>query len=265
MLGSVFLRALQDQKRPLAWWAAGWAFLALTSALLFPSVSGMPELTQMLENDAPPLIKALLGELSNLQSPTGYLNARIFILMGPLLFIIFGVLAGSGAVAGEEERGTLDLLLSTPLSRTRLVLNKLASMLVGFAALGFVLWASLAVGASIVGMEIGLLELASAILANILLALVFSTLALVLGCATGKRGNSGGIAAGVAVLLYFVNTFGQLVNWLEPLRVITPFYHATIPDALTEGLSWQNALLPFAVSALLVLAALLLFNRRDIA
>ena len=40
--------------------------------------------------------------------------------MVPLLLLIAAIGAGAGAIAGEEERGTLDLLLSLPVSRRRL-------------------------------------------------------------------------------------------------------------------------------------------------
>ena len=45
--------------------------------------------------------------------------------MVPLLLLVAAIGAGARAIAGEEERGTLDLLLSTPVSRRRLALEKL--------------------------------------------------------------------------------------------------------------------------------------------
>ena len=46
--------------------------------------------------------------------------------MFPALFLVASVGNGAGSIAGEEERGTLDLLLSEPLSRTRIAVEKLA-------------------------------------------------------------------------------------------------------------------------------------------
>ena len=48
--------------------------------------------------------------------------------MVPLLLLIAAIGAGARATAGEEERGTLDLLLANPISRRRLVLEKLAAL-----------------------------------------------------------------------------------------------------------------------------------------
>ena len=65
--------------------------------------------------------------------------------MIPLLLIIATVSAGSAAVAGEEERGTLELMLSLPRARRRLVVERLAALVAEAAGLGAVLWAALLV------------------------------------------------------------------------------------------------------------------------
>ena len=57
-------------------------------------------------------------------------------------------------IAGEEDRGTLDLLLSSPLSRTQVALEKLAAMCVEVVGLGLVLWLALWIGARAFSMEI---------------------------------------------------------------------------------------------------------------
>jgi ABC-2 type transport system permease protein len=49
------------------------------------------------------------------------LEAGRLILHGPLLLIIYSVAAGASAIAGEEDRRTLDLLLASPVSHTRVI------------------------------------------------------------------------------------------------------------------------------------------------
>ncbi len=72
-------------------------------------------------------------------SPVGYLNSQLFFLMLPIILGIFAISLGSDALAGEEGRGTLDLLLSTPLSRRKAVLEKFATMLAGTAVQALIL------------------------------------------------------------------------------------------------------------------------------
>jgi nucleotide-binding universal stress UspA family protein len=75
--------------------------------------------------DLPESVRALFagGEL-DVASPAGYLNSQIFALMAPLLLPIFAIGAGSAAVAGEEERGTLDLVLAHPIRRRNYVFQR---------------------------------------------------------------------------------------------------------------------------------------------
>lgn len=49
-------------------------------------------------------------------------------MVAPMLIIILGIALGSDAIAGEEERKTMDLLLSNPISRSRIVLEKFLAM-----------------------------------------------------------------------------------------------------------------------------------------
>ena len=65
--------------------------------------------------------------------------------------------------------------------------------------------------------NISILKLAEATLGACALALVFAALAFLAGCVKGSKGMSMGVASGLAVLTYLLNTLGGLVNWPEEL------------------------------------------------
>ena len=85
------------------------------------------------------------GEL-DIASPAGYLNSQVYALMAPLVLLIFAIGAGAGAVAGEEERGTLDLLLAHPLRRRDYVVQRFLALAALVSALTVVLLATVALG-----------------------------------------------------------------------------------------------------------------------
>ena len=88
----------------------------------------------------PPVIKNLIGKNNFMATPEGFFNLQPFSILAPLLFIVFAVAKGSDATAGEEERGTLDLLLANPLPRRRVVAGKVPGPRRGpFHAVGRVL------------------------------------------------------------------------------------------------------------------------------
>ena len=95
-------------------------------------------------DDYPDAFKAFFGLGDNVDytSAIGYLNGELFSFMVPLLLLIAAIGAGARATAGEEERGTLELLLANPISRRRLVLDKLAALAAELCGLVLVLWPS---------------------------------------------------------------------------------------------------------------------------
>ena len=178
-----------------------------------------------------------------------------------LLFLVYAVGWGARGVAGEEEAGTLDLVLAHPVSRSRLVLEKLGALTLQLAILGGVLLVTVVVSAKAVSMDISSGRIAGAVLAVSLLGLLYGTLALAVGAATGKRATAIGVAAALAVAAYFLDGLGQVVDALEPWRRLSPF--DWVGDPLREGLGAR--VIALAVGALLLAAAAVpLFNRRDV-
>ena len=107
--------------------------------------------------------------------------------------------------------------------------------------------------------------MAAAAVASALFSLVFGALAFALGCVTGRRGPSLAISAAVAVASYLLNGLAMLVDWLEPARWLSPFYLALGRDPLRDGLSVGGTATLLAMAAALIGAALVGFERRDVA
>ena len=76
-------------------------------------------------NSYPTAFKATFGmEGVDFTSGPGYLSTETFSLLAPLMLIGLGIALGTGTIAGEEERGTLDLLIASPVSRGRVLAAK---------------------------------------------------------------------------------------------------------------------------------------------
>ncbi len=264
MLNNIFLKTLRDQRRSLMWWAIAMVATAVFTILFYPSLKNSPEMDRMAEQMPEALRKAFLGEITQLTSPEGFLNSQLFIFFVPLLFLVFAVAQGSGAIAGEEQRGTLELLLSHPVKRRRVVLDKFAAMVVTTFVLALALWAGLLVGAAVVGMDISVLRLAEATFSGVLLGLAFGAMALALGCARGSRGLSIGVSSGLGAVAYLWNALSPLVASLEPYRKLSPFYYYYAADPLSNGLAPGHVAVLIGLMAALMVIAPLAFERRDL-
>jgi ABC-2 type transport system permease protein len=116
--------------------------------------------------------------------------------------------------------------------------------------------------AKAVSMDVSAGRVAAAVLAAYLLGLAHGSLALAIGAGTGKRAVVLGGAAAVGVAGYLLDGLAEVVDALEPWRVLSPFDWAGEP--IRHGLGLGAAGL--AVATLVAGAtALPLFARRDIA
>jgi ABC-2 type transport system ATP-binding protein len=92
--------------------------------------------------------------------------------------------AGGRALAGEEEAGTLDLLLANPVSRRRVAVDKLAALAAEIVGLGVVLWTALWIGCRAAGLHVSAGHLAPATASAVLLAVGYGAIALLVGSIT---------------------------------------------------------------------------------
>ncbi len=158
----------------------------------------------------------------------------------------------------------MGFLLANPVSRQRVVVEKFGVMTVSMILLGFFFWAGLAISVLAMNINISLLGLAEATLGAVLLGLVFASISFLAGCIKGNKGMSMGIAVGLAVLTYLLNTLGGIVNGLKNYRFLSPFYHYMEPDTLANGLSPMHILVLLGLVIVFFVASIPAFIRRDI-
>lgn len=262
MLSNVFLKTLRDWRLSLPLWGIGMALLALWVIVLYPTIG---ESYAGIMEDLPPALAIFVGEAADMASPEGYLSSEMFSFLVPLLFLMLTVGFGGSTIAREEERGTLDLLLSNPIPRWRVVLEKFAAMVVITMVLALTLWLGLIIGAAIASVEISFLRIAEATFSGVLLGLTFGALALALVCVTGKRIWGRGIPAVLAVVSFLLNGFAPLVEALEPYRKLSPFYYYNSAEPLVNGLNPVHVAVLLGLTLLLLAVALIAFERRDLA
>ena len=261
----VLTRTVDDNGRSFGGFAAYLVLMVAAIVSIYPSVGHNPSLTKLVES-YPGTLKAFIGfgGVVNYSTGVGYLGIELFSLLLPALSIAAAVMAGARAIAGEEEQQTLDLLLANPISRARLLLEKASALLLLLAVLAMVVFVALAVSTSLAGMGVSIAHLAAGAADAGLLALLFGMLALAVGAATGKRSLALAVGGGAAAAAYLVNALASLVGALSPLRQASPFYQYSAVDPLRHGLTFAHAT-PLAVTALLlVAAAVVAFDRRDL-
>jgi ABC-2 type transport system permease protein len=233
--------------------------LALMYVLMFPWVQDAFEGIEL-----PSIYESFAGGAGLITEPAGFLATEYFSFV-PLVIIIFAVVAGTAATAGEESAGTLDLLLAQPVTRRRVVLEKAAGLTaavsVAIAAGAPGVW----IGQLIVDFDLAPWRTLLAMVLTIPLALLFLVIAMFAGATLPNRAAAVVLSTSAAVAGYVVQTLGLLVTQLEDIRKLTPFYWAEAAEVLVGDINPLRPLVLLVPAAVLLAATVMAFDRRDIA
>ncbi|MGA8211166.1 MAG: ABC transporter permease subunit [Nocardioidaceae bacterium] len=230
--------------------------LSLFALGVYAGMSGtLDELTKRF----PPELMAFIGG----DAPGGYVVGEVFNLIAPLALVTYAVMTGASAIAGEEERKTMGVLLGVPLRRRDLLLSKAVGLSVGLAvATGLFLVATVVASTAFdVGLRTADVAATGAHLG--LLALLFGVLALAVGAATGRPALAAGVTGLLAVTSYLADSMLPLVG-LERWAELSPWYYYAGSNPLSNGFDLPNAVVLAALTVLALTAAVLAFDRRDL-
>lgn len=252
---------LSGRVRSLIGYSVGLALYALVVVALYPAFEHSTSLDTLIRNDA--TAAALFGVTGSITSSGGWLNANIYANFFPLIMLLLTIGYGAAAVAGQDEDGTLGLVVALPLSRTRIIVQKMAAMVLQAAVLAVVVAAFVYLGRSF-HLRVAAGPLVTISLAVLLLSLDFGLIAMTVGALSGRRGTAIGVASALAAASYLFSSLAPVASWIRPARFASLFYWSVGKDQITAGVRAED----FAVLALVGLAAavaaVLSFRRYDV-
>lgn len=261
MAGELTRLDLRLRRRSAYGYSLGLFAYVLVIVALYPSFKNDTSLDQLTANGS--TVAALFGAVGPLTTPSGWLNANVYANFAPLIVLILGIGYGAGCLAGQDEDGTLALMVTLPMSRRRIVLEKVAGLVV------LALWASLATGlAALAGRAFGLRVPASGLVGVtvglLLLGVAFGLLAMWIGAATGSRGTALGVASALAAAAYLLASLAPVVAWLHSARYASPFFYAVSDQQVSTGLPLGHAAVLIALAAVAAGGCLVAFGRLDV-
>ena len=251
---------LRMQLRGVIIWGAALGMYSAAMVASFTAIEGSAEqLNQLMEAYPKGMLEAF--GVTDLGDPANYLHSQVF-GFAPLALSFFTIMALSAAVAGAEERGTMDVLLGNPLPRWQLVIGNFVaaalSLLAICAVVGLLTWGM----AVLVDVELSVRQVAEAVLNLWPVCIMFGALALLCSALFHRRGLAIAIPAFLLFGMYLLDTIGRASEDLEDLRPVSVFYY--YGSAIENGIDWADFGGIILVALALVLLAVLAFGRRDI-
>lgn len=262
-LWTIFRYTIRRLRVQILGWGLGIASLGLILVPFYDIfMDQQGDFMQMLESYPPEFMAFFGGDTSSLLTPEGYLGMYGFSLL-PLIIGTFAVLVGSGLIAGDEEKGRLDLILSQPVGRTAFFFGRVLAFIAATIAILFIAWLGFVVLLGQSSMDISLFQMFLPFLPLLAQALIYGMLALLLSMLLPSRNTSAAISGLVVVASYFVSSMAILNESLETIASLLPYAYYQGAEAISGiNLTWLLGL--FSVSAFMVLVSWWRFLRRDV-
>jgi len=269
-LGSVFGKSLRDNRAGmvavagilgLMTFAGGWTMITN-----YGSPATRAEL-DLMATTLPPLMQGFYGKPVNVATVGGFVSWHYGAYFA--LFVgLWSLLALSGTLAGEARRGSLELVLATPLSRRAVAWQKLAGHVAALAVVAAVL----ACIAWLAGALFGQVP-ADAISPGAALAfgtgvalrgLIVGSIAFALAPLLG-RAAAAGIAGSLMVAAYVVNSYRAAIPAFDIPASLSWFAWTADHIPLVGRTDWPSLGLAVLVIAVLAVIGVEVFTRRDVA
>lgn len=259
---TVVTHELRQGQRALLIWTGAIGFLLMVCVFLFPEMQS--------EMNAVGDVFASMGSFTaafgmdrlNFGTLIGFYAIECGNVVG-LGGALYASMLGISALSKEERDGTAEFLLSHPLTRTRVITEKLAANALEVLAMNAVVLALSILSMAIVGEEIPWREVLLMHLGYLLLQL--ELMGICFGISAFLRRGGMGIGLGLAFAMYFLNLIANMTDGVKFLKYITPFGYCEGADILDAGRLDAGMV---AVGALLtaagILAAYWEYRRKDI-
>lgn len=253
---------LRRGRAALLIWTASVGGLLAVCIFLFPEMRGEMDQVGEMFSSMGAFTAAFGMDKLNFGAFPGYYAIECGNILG-LGGALFAAMTGASALAGEEKEGTAEFLLTHPVSRGRVVMEKLAGVLLQVLALNAVIYL-LAVGSTLcIGEEVPWKELTLLHLSYLLLQIELAGICF--GLSAAVRRGSQGLGLGSAAGAYFLSLIANISESARWLRYVTPFAYASGVDIMNEGkLELPLVVLGMAYGLLGVAFAWFWYRKKDI-
>jgi hypothetical protein len=180
--------------------------------------------------------------------------------------LVFALGFAVAAVAGERQRGTLEVLLARPLSRRRLYLTLLGATILFVAVAMAAQVVGICIGATLAGAlgELRADRLGMMWLNGVLVFAAFGSVSLAASVSFDRLSPALALSLAFVLVSYFLEILGSL--WIDArgLQPYSLFHYLDPKGALNGSMTAGDWLVPFGVLAAAFIVAMVVFPRRDL-
>lgn len=261
----VLRRELQANRKSWLVWTIALAALSLMMMSVYPSFRQDTANLEAMMDLFPEAFSKIFGlDQLSMADPIGFYATETYFMV--ILFgSLYAAILGASMLAKEEDDKTIEFLLARPLSRQRMLANKLLALLILLVL--FNLGISLVTFASFAVFDVGAYSSATLlrlVIAPLFAHITFASLSFSLALFFARTKSATSMAIGMVIGLYFVDVLATLSEKFEILRYFTPYYYVEAVGIVHDGIKPVNVLVLLGVTITALAASFILYNRRDI-
>ena len=260
---TVFKHELRRGRISLIVWTAAIAFMLALCIIIYPEMSSqMGDISAMFA-DMGSFSKAFGMDRINFGEFIGFFGVECGNVLG-LGGAFFAALLGISALAKEESEHTADFLLTHPVSRTRVIAEKLCAVIAQIAILNLAVIAVTALSVMLIGEDAPIGTLALLFLSYFVMQLEVAAVTFGISAFLSRCGL--GVGLGLAAVFYFTNIISNLTEKANFLKYFTPFGYTDGADIIADkAIDIGYLSVGLVITVICILLAFLKYRKKDIA
>ncbi len=243
-------------------WTSAITFLLAVCIFLYPEMKNEMEEASKMFSSMGAFTSAFGMDKLDFGTLIGYYAIECGNVLG-LGGAFFASLCAAGIISKEEKNGTADFLLAHPVSRTRILTEKLISVVIRVVAMNACICAVSLASIAAIGETVPLSEILLLHAAHLIMHLELACICFGVSAFIRRGGAATGL--GIAIFAYFLNIISNITDSVGFLKYVSPFGYCDGAGIVTDlSLDLPKIAIGVGVGALFVAAAYIKYPKKDI-
>lgn len=236
--------------------------VGMVFATIFPSFEDAG--AEDIADSFPPAMREMFG-VEAMGSIEGFLAVEVYNFVWVLLFGIYFAYTAGGLIANDRESGYLDLLLTYPISRRQLLVERVGALLVPITLINVLGLIFIFIGVTLIGESIPFNRLVMVHVLSVPYFLVCIGIGVLFSVIFVRAETAQRLSFGAVFILWLFESITATVDNLDWIGYASPTRYYNPTDILVHGdYAFVHAIIMLIGFAILVIFSSILLQRNDI-
>jgi ABC-2 type transport system permease protein len=263
----IYQREMKRNVKALMIWSAIFGAYILMLLSVYPQFAADQQAINNMMDAYPEQLKKAFGMDSlHFGNVLGFYGVQIY-MMTTLIGSIYAAMLASGIIVKEESEKTIEFLLSKPVTRAQIVLEKLSAVVTNLLIFNACLTVTSLIGFQLAeehNISMGSFALLAA--ATFLLHVTIAAMSFLLSAIMRKNRSIVSISLGLVFLFYVMDIMSNVSEGLALLGQISLFHYIDAAAIINnESMHMGYVSIMLIITVLSICATFVYYNRKDIA